>query len=300
MTSAPSRASPSSTLETLISLPGIGCELRITVSCGVSFNQRLSPAAINDSADMASPCEPVEMMHTFPGGRSATSAISRRFASGMCNRPISRASRTLFCIDRPNVATTRSNATAASAICCTRWTWLAKHAVMIRRPLFAWNRSKSTLPTVVSEREWPCSHALVESDNNNRTPSRRAIAPIVARSVRRPSTGFRSSLKSPECKIVPCGVWNAVANPCGTECVTGMNSQSNGPNTRRSLSDTVISSVRLRRPASSMRLRAKPSANAEPMIGNDNSRSKNDSPPMWSSWPWVTMHPSMRSRRSYK
>ncbi len=50
-----------------------------------------------------------------------------------------------------------------------------------------------------------------------------------ARSVRRPSTGVRSSLKSPECRITPCGVWNAVAKPCGTEWVTGMNSTSNGP-----------------------------------------------------------------------
>ena len=38
-----------------------------------------------------------------------------------------------------------------------------------------------------------------------------AIAPMRARSVRRPSTGVRSSLKSPECRITPCGVWNAMA-----------------------------------------------------------------------------------------
>ena len=44
------------------------------------------------------------------------------------------------------------------------------------------------------------------------------------RSVSRPSTGVRSSLQSPVCRIMPCGVWNAVAKPCGTEWVTGMNS----------------------------------------------------------------------------
>ena len=47
--------------------------------------------------------------------------------------------------------------------------------------------------------------------------------------MRRPSTGVRSSLKSPLWMIVPAGVKNAVAKPCGTECVTGMNWQSNGP-----------------------------------------------------------------------
>ena len=147
----------------------------------------------------------------------------------MFSRPISRAMRTFFFIDMPSVATTRSNAIAASAICWMRWMWLAKQAVTIRRPACAWNRSNRTLPTDVSDREWPCWSALVESDSSSRTPSFWAMAPMTPRSVSRPSTGVRSSLKSPVCRIVPCGVWNAVANPWGTECVTGMNSQSNGP-----------------------------------------------------------------------
>ena len=45
----------------------------------------------------------------------------------------------------------------------------------------------------------------------------------------RPSTGVRSSFQSPECRMMPCGVCNAIANACGTECVTGMNSTSKGP-----------------------------------------------------------------------
>ena len=85
-----------------------------------------------------------------------------------------------------------------------------------------------------------------------------------AMSVVRPSTGVRSSFKSPECRITPCGVWNAVAKPCGTEWVTGMNSTSNGPILRRSPSRTATRSVRSSRPASSMRLRASPSVSAEP------------------------------------
>ena len=41
-------------------------------------------------------------------------------------------------------------------------------------------------------------------------------------------------MKSPVWRIMPCGVWNAVAKPWGTEWVTGMNSTSNGPIWRRS------------------------------------------------------------------
>ena len=68
------------------------------------------------------------------------------------------------------------------------------------------------------------------------------------RSVSRPSTGVRSSFQSPVCMITPCGVWNAVAKPCGTEWVTGMNSTSNGPILRRSPSTTGISSVLVEQP----------------------------------------------------
>ena len=85
-----------------------------------------------------------------------------------------------------------------------------------------------------------------------------------ARSVSRPSTGVRSILKSPECRITPCGVWKAVANPCGTEWVTGMNSTSKGPIWRRSPSLTSTKSARSASPASSTRLRARPRVRAEP------------------------------------
>ena len=101
---------------------------------------------------------------------------------------------------------------------------------MMRRPSLAAKRSSRTLPTDFSEREWPCWSALVESPSSSRTPSFWAMAPMTPRSVRRPSTGVRSSFQSPVWRIVPCGVWNAVAKPWGTEWVTGMNSQSNGPN----------------------------------------------------------------------
>ena len=159
---------------------------------------------------------------------------------------------------------------------------------MMRRPSCSCNRSYSTLPTLVSEREWPCSSALVESDSSSRMPSPSAMAPMRARSVRRPSTGVRSSLKSPVCRIVPCGVWNAVANPWGTEWVTGMNSTSNGPIWRRSPS---LDGDELGPLEQAGLLDAAP-GQAERELGAEDRerqlRSRYDSAPTWSSWPWVS------------
>ncbi len=182
----------------------------------------------------------------------------------MRSSPMSRANRTFFFIDMPSVATTRSWAMAASAICCTRWMWLAKQAVTMRRPACSANSDSSTLPTDFSERECPAASALVESESSSRMPSFSAMAPMTDSAVSRPSTGVRSSLKSPVCRMVPCSVWTAVAKPCGTEWVTGMNSQSKGPIWRRSPSATGMNSVWPSRPASSMRCRARPSVSAEP------------------------------------
>ena len=55
-----------------------------------------------------------------------------------------------------------------------------------------------------------------------------------------------------------------MAKAWGTEWVTGMNSTSNGPIWRRSPSATGISSVRPSRPASSIRLRARPRVSGDP------------------------------------
>ena len=183
----------------------------------------------------------------------------------MWSRPSLRASATFFCIDRPSVATTRPPAMAASATCWTRWMWLAKQVTMNRRSgpgqedlLAAWRRPST--PTAVN----PGSSALVESASSSRMPGSEASAPMRARSVRRPSTGWRSILKSPECRMIPCGVWKAVAKAWGTEWVTGMNSTSHGPMRRRSPSRTGMNWARLAMPASSTRLRARASVSSEP------------------------------------
>ena len=126
---------------------------------------------------------------------------------------------------------------------------------MNRLSAYSRNSERIAAPTVDSDGVNPGRSAFVESDMRSRTPpSRRAISPSSARLVCRPSTGVRSSLKSPLWMIVPAGVKNAIAKPCGTECVTGMNWQSIGPMRRRSPSATGISSVRSSMPASSMRL----------------------------------------------
>ena len=104
-------------------------------------SQRFSLLAIRVSADIGSPWLPVEITHTSPSGSPSMSSMSTRELSGMVSRPISRARRTFFFIDSPRVATLRPKAMAASAICCTRCTWLAKHAMTTRRPSCSWNRS---------------------------------------------------------------------------------------------------------------------------------------------------------------
>ena len=166
-------------------------------------------------------------------------------------------------IDSPSVATLRPDSTAASATCCTRWTWLANAATTRRRSGWAANTPRSTSPTSVSERVLPGISELVESHSSSRTPSSQAMAPIRARSVRRPSTGFRSSLKSLECRITPWGVRMAEISPEGTEWVTGMNSQSNDPMLMRSWSPMGMRVVRSITPRSSRRWRINPRVNGE-------------------------------------
>ena len=143
------------------------------------------------------------------------------------------------CIDRPTNAILRPFAIAACATCCTRCKCEAKLVTMNRLSAYSRKSERIAAPTVDSDGVKPGRSALVESDMRRRTPpSRLAMSPSIARLVRRPSTGVRSSLKSPLWMIVPTGVKNAIAKPSGTECVTGMNWQSTGPIRRRSPSMT--------------------------------------------------------------
>ena len=72
--------------------------------------------------------------------------------------------RTFCFIDQPSVATTRPQAIAASAICWMRWMWLAKQAVMMRRPARSGTGCvEHRRRSLVSLGAWPASSALVES-----------------------------------------------------------------------------------------------------------------------------------------
>ncbi len=64
MTSAPTSMSELITPVIRRSLPGIGVELRMTVSSGPISTHLLSPSAISDSAERGSACEPVPTMST--------------------------------------------------------------------------------------------------------------------------------------------------------------------------------------------------------------------------------------------
>ena len=157
------------------------------------------------------------------------------------------------------MATVRPVPTAASITCWMRWMWLAKAPTITLRPSSRPIASRSTSPTSRSDRVDPGSSALVESASSSRTPGSSASAPMRDSAVRRPSTGVRSSLKSLECRIRPCGVENAVMKPPGTEWVTGMASHSKGPALKRSPSRTSRSSARSSRPASVSLCRTRPS-----------------------------------------
>ena len=222
------------------------------------------PVAMSESADIGSPCEPVEITHTSPGGTLSTASMSISTPSGMLMMPRRVPSSTFLPMERPSVATLRPLATAASMICCTRCMWLAKQATTMRLPDWAAKTRRSVTPTVDSDSVKPGSSALVESDRRRRIPSVLASSPMRDMSVRRPSTGCRSSLKSPEWRITPCGVWNAMAMASGTECVTGMNSTSQPPILTVSPSATEMNLVLPARPASSMRWRARPTVSSEP------------------------------------
>ncbi len=105
---------------TLVSFPGIAWAEITTTSSSLILTNLCSWAAINESALIGSPWEPVQMMHSSPGANRGASSMSITRFDGTLSKPISRASVTLFAIDRPTNASWRPLANAASATCCTR------------------------------------------------------------------------------------------------------------------------------------------------------------------------------------
>ncbi len=198
-------------------------------------------------------------------------------------------------MDLPTNATFRWYTAAVSRICCTRWTWLAKHATMIRCVADA-KISASTGAISRSLVTMPGISAFVESDISRSTPSSpsRAKPP---RSVSRRSSGSWSILKSPVCRTTPALVLIATASASGIEWFTAKNSMSNGPNDCRAPAPTSTVCGVIRCSASFPWIR--PSVSLEPTSGiSRRSRSRYGMPPIWSSCAWVITMASMRPNRS--
>jgi hypothetical protein len=82
-TVAPQRLSPLTTRQTAVSLPGTSDDASTTVSSASMRTWRWSRLAMRDSADIGSPCEPVEMRHSCSGGRSSISFASTMSPGGI-------------------------------------------------------------------------------------------------------------------------------------------------------------------------------------------------------------------------
>ena len=184
------------------SLPGIGCELKIMVSSAPTLKLRASPRESRESTAMGSPWLPVHTTQTPPGGKRLMFSTSMRSAVSTRSRCSFLASFTFASIDRPMKAILRPVSWATLAICWMRWMWLAKQATTMRRSGRSRKRRRRAAPTLLSEGVKPGSSALVESASNRATPSSPRAASRLT-SVRRPSIGVRSSLKSPECTMTP-------------------------------------------------------------------------------------------------
>ena len=205
------------TLETLISLPGMGCELRMTVSWSSSCSQRLSPEAMQrerghrlalgaggDHAHLTR-LEGVDLLDVDEAGLGDR---EQTHLAGDAHVLLHRASERgdhpavgdggvgdlLHPVDVAGEAGRDHPATGAGR----RTAGAARRR---RTSPSASGRAESAL--VESLRQQADALVLGDRAHHRRAP------------VSRPSTGVRSILKSPVCRIVPCGVWMAVANPCG-------------------------------------------------------------------------------------
>ena len=269
------------------------------MSLGLDPDCRWSPRAIRDSADSGSPCEPGG--DAAPAGRRAASQrlVQARPAGrrGTVRKPISAARPMLRTIERPTKQTCRPCAAAASSTCCTRCTWLAKQATMIRCGRAGGTRRRAPGRSRRSAITKPGTSALVESTRNRSTPSSPSRE-NPARSVSRPSSGSWSSLMSPVCSTRPAGradgdrqrVRDGVVDR-EELAVERAVPQPRCP--RLTSSRCGVSRCSLHLAATSA------SVNREPTTGRSGRcRSRNGTAPMWSSWPWVSTIASMSSRRS--
>lgn len=173
---------------------------------------RCVPLAIRDSAAIGSPWLPVQRIVTLPAGSLLISFASTNVFFGHLIYPsvwpISIADSML----RPNTATFRPFATAASITCCRRWMFDAKVAKMIRPSTFR-KISSMLSPTLRSDIVKSGISLLVLSESRQSTPSF-PISAILVKLAGSP-TGVKSNLKSPVCTMFPCGVFTTIPYESG-------------------------------------------------------------------------------------
>ena len=213
------RWSPSMTLDTLASLPGIGCERDDHGVLGAELDPAGSRcAAMRARADIGSPCEPVEITQTCRA-RGARSRRCRRAARRGCRAAPSRGPARTFLLHRQAEGGDRPAALDGGV-------GDLLHAVDVAGEAGGDDPLALVLVEQVAQHvahrrlRRRCARLL----GVGRVGQEQADAPSLgdppmrARSVMRPSTGVRSSLKSPSAGSCPaaCGRrWRSRGAPSG-------------------------------------------------------------------------------------
>ena len=161
--------------DTDFSFPGIGLEEKMMVSPFFTWIILCSEFAIRVRADIGSPWLPVVMMTTLSSSMVRTLPISIMAPFGIFIYPSSLAVLTTLSMLRPERATFRPFFTAASMIFCTRYTFDANVAMMIRDSVSSKMLSRAS-PTRCSEGVKPFRMTLVLSAIISSTPSPPSVA----------------------------------------------------------------------------------------------------------------------------
>ena len=167
------------------------------------------PFAILDNAASGSPWVPVHKIRTLFAGCVSTFSISIIISFGSFKYPKFEQISNILIILLPSIAIFLPWEWAIFTICCNLCTWDANAASIIL-PLAFENSSFKLSPTVLSDGVNPGICAFVLSDKSKSIPSSPSCASL-PKSNPSPLTGVKSTLKSPECKIVAAGVFMQMA-----------------------------------------------------------------------------------------
>ena len=222
---------------------------------------------MSDSADIGSPWDPVETTHTVPGPARRRRSTSTKASSGTSSRPEAPGQLDVLGHRAPEgghlapCRRGRRRRPAGPGGC--GWRSRSRSSAARRRRRTARRRVAPTVALGVGEARAPRRWSSPTAAGGCPGPSARA--PMRARSVSRPSTGVRSILKSPECRIDALGGVEGGGEAVGHRVGDGDELDVEGPDRRAARRRSPRRSVaRSTRPASSTRLRARPSVSAEP------------------------------------